>query len=82
MNEYIRRSHTRLGAPARRLAFRIIPVVLIGTLFGSLLPETGDLLALRLGIWPHDFNVVFLTLGFLGLNLALYLGRTSRRVRT
>jgi len=63
-----------MGVGARGLALCIILVFIIGTAVGSVLPEFGNLLAQRLGIWGHSFNILFLALGIAGVGLALYLG--------
>jgi len=63
-----------MGCDARTMALCIILVFLTGTAIGSILPEFGNLLAQRLGIGAHQFNIVFLALGLAGIGLALYLG--------
>ena len=63
-----------LGNSARALALCFILVFLAGTATGSVLPEFGNLLATKIGIRAHFFNVYFLVLGFMGVGLALYLG--------
>ena len=63
-----------LGNTARELAFYFIFVFLISTAIGSVLPEFGNLLAAKIGIRAHFFNVYFFTLGVVGIGLALYLG--------
>ena len=65
-----------LGNTARGLALCFILVFLAGTAIGSVLPEFGSLLATKIGVRPHFFNVHFLILGFVGIGVALYLGYT------
>ena len=59
---------------ARSMALYIILVFLAGTLIGSLLPESGNVLASLLGLPAHIFNPLFLVIGIIGIVLALYLG--------
>ena len=66
-----------MGDVPRSVALYFIPVFLIGTAVGSTLPEFGNILAERLGLWAHRFNIVFLALGIAGVGLALYLGYRS-----
>jgi len=63
-----------MGCDARTMALYVILIFFIGTAIGSVLPEFGNLLAQRLGIGAHQFNVVFLALGIVGIGVALYLG--------
>lgn len=82
MNERTtRRANSTVGSLTRGLAFRFVLILVIGTALGSTLPEAGDILALRLGIWPHDFNVVFCIVGFLGIGLAYYLRHRPSSLR-
>lgn len=82
MNERTtRRASPDLGFGSRGLAWRFVVVLVFGTALGSTLPETGDLLALRLNIWPHEFNIVFCIIGFIGVGLAFYLRHRSSRLR-
>jgi len=61
-----------MGSLARTMAFWLV----IGTFIGSVLPEFGNLLALKLHLeYTHYFNKYFLVvgvLGILGFGLALY----------
>ena len=66
-----------LGNSARGLALCFILVFLVGTAVGSMAPEFGNLLAKKVGVWAHFFNVYFLVLGILGIGVALYLGYTG-----
>ena len=66
-----------LGDTARGLALCFILVFLVGTAVGSVLPEFGNLLAQKIGIRAHFFNVHFLVLGIMGISVALYLGYTD-----
>ncbi len=68
-----------MGRRSRSMAFRIIPVFLLGTLVGSALPEFGNILAGKLGLWSHEFNSAFLAVGVVGVMLALYLGYKDGR---
>ena len=63
-----------LGNTARGLALCFILVFLVATAVGSALPEFGNLLATRIGIRAHFFNVYFLVMGVVGVGVALYLG--------
>jgi len=63
-----------MGIEARAVALCIILIFFIGTGIGSALPEFGNLVATRLGIGGHSFNILFLALGVLGIGVALYLG--------
>jgi len=47
---------------------RIITLLLfIGIGIGSVMPEFGNLLAIRLGFLSHYFNKLFLVVGILGM---------------
>ena len=61
---------------SRGLALCFILIFFVGTAVGSMAPEFGNLLAKEVGLWAHQFNVVFLVLGIVGIGLALYLGYT------
>ena len=63
-----------LGNTARGLAFCFILVFIVATAIGSMAPEFGNLLATKIGIRAHFFNVYFLVLGIVGIGVALYLG--------
>ena len=79
MGDTTKRAYDKVGIKSRSMAFRIVLVFLIGTLVGSLLPETGTVLAHNLGIFSHIFNPFFLALGIIGIVLACYIGcRKSR----
>ena len=65
-----------MGCEARTMAFCIILVFLVGTAIGSMAPEFGNILAQRIGVRAHFFNVYFLVLGVVGIGVALYLGYT------
>ncbi len=75
---YFNRSYVEMGDFARVMAFHTIVIFLACTALGSTLPEFGNVVANRLGIWAHSFNTLFLILGILGISLALYLGYQSR----
>ena len=66
-----------MGCETRGLALCFILVFLVGTAIGSVLPEFGNLLAEKIGVRAHFFNIYFLVLGVLGIGLALYLGYTG-----
>ncbi len=56
--------HTLLsGHSARSIAF----IVLIAVLVGNLLVESGNLLAIWLGLYAHYFNKWFLVIGLVGV---------------
>ena len=63
-----------MGIDARIMALGVILAFFVGTAIGSALPEFGNLVATRIGIWAHSFNVLFLALGIIGIGVALYLG--------
>jgi len=63
-----------MGDLSRGLALCIILVFLLSTAVGSVLPEFGNILAQRIGVWAHQFNIVFLALGIVGIGMALYFG--------
>ena len=63
-----------MGYETRGLALCFILVFLISTAIGSMAPEFGNLLAAKVDVQPHFFNVYFFILGVLGVGLALYLG--------
>jgi len=63
-----------MGCETRGLALCFILVFLVGTAVGSMAPEFGNLLAAKIGIRAHFFNVYFLVLGVVGVGVALYLG--------
>jgi len=63
-----------MGFETRGLALCFILVFLVATAVGSMAPEFGNLLAAKIGIRAHFFNIYFLVLGFVGIGLALYLG--------
>ena len=63
-----------MGFETRGLALCFILVFLVATAVGSMAPEFGNLLAAKIGIRAHFFNIYFLVLGILGIGLALYLG--------
>ena len=63
-----------MGYETRGLALCFILVFLIATAIGSMAPEFGNLLAQRIGIRAHFFNVYFLVMGVVGVGVALYLG--------
>jgi hypothetical protein len=68
-----------MGIEARGVALGIIFVIFIGTIIGSVLPESGNVLQHLLGNHKqaHAFNIVFLIIGILGVGVALYLGYRS-----
>ncbi len=68
-----------MGITARSMALFIVVIFLVGTLVGSVLPEFGDVLALRLKLPPHFFNIWFFVLGWVCIGLALYFGYRSGR---
>jgi len=53
-------TYSILGHLSRVLALRIVLVILIGTAIGSVLPEFGNVLAARIDIGAHAFNIIFL----------------------
>jgi len=63
-----------LGDLSRIVALCIVAIFLLGTAIGSVLPEFGNIVATRIGVGAHQFNIVFLALGIVGVGLALYLG--------
>jgi len=66
-----------MGDLSRDMALLAILVFLVGTAVGSVLPEFGNLLAHKISVGSHQFNVVFLALGIAGIGVALYLGYTQ-----
>lgn len=66
-----------LGSNTRTLAFLFI----FGCLTGSLMPESGNLVAHIQGLEKaHTYNSVFLVVGIMGIlcsSLALYIGHKS-----
>jgi hypothetical protein len=72
------RSFSNVGGASRGVALLSVAVFLAGTLVGSVLPESGTVLASQLGIFPHIFNPIFLALGIIGAGLALFLGLGRR----
>ena len=66
-----------MGDLSRILALCFILIFLVGTAIGSVLPEFGNILATKIGIRAHFFNVYFFVLGIVGIGLALYLGYRS-----
>lgn len=70
-----------MGFASRGMALRAVFVFLIGTAIGSTLPESGNIVVHVLGMdgnKPHIFNWVFLTLGIIGIGVALYIGYRRR----
>ena len=65
-----------MGDLPRVVALRAILIFLACIALGSVLPEFGNLLAIRLGNDAHSFNILFLILGLIGVGMALYLGYT------
>jgi len=63
-----------MGCDARTMALCIVLIFFAGTAIGSVLPEFGNIVATRIGVGAHQFNIVFLALGIAGIGLALYLG--------
>lgn len=64
-----------MGNISRSVAFLPVLVILGGTLVGSVLPESGNVLAYILGIsnsQGHIFNPLFLAVGIVGIVLAFY----------
>jgi hypothetical protein len=64
-----------VDSSARVMAFRLVVVLLCGTLVGSLAPESGNVLAYYLKLpyaSGHAFNPIFLVLGVAGVCLALF----------
>ncbi len=64
---------------SRVLALPAILVVIVGTFIGSVLPELGNVLAIRLKWNPHIFNGAFLAVGGIIIVLALFLGFKNSR---
>lgn len=73
------RSLHRVGLLPRGVAFRAVCVFLVATVVGSVLPEFGNLAAVALGLQVHTFNVVFLSLGIIGVGMALHIGLAKSR---
>jgi len=70
-------SFNQVGDISRALAYLFIAVFFIGTIIGSLSPESGNLLAHILGVpegRSHIFNPCFLVLGIVGIVLACAIG--------
>ncbi len=65
-----------MGGLPRGLALCVVLIFLACTALGSVLPEFGNLLAVRLGNDAHSLNILFLILGLVGVGVALYLGYT------
>ncbi len=66
-------SNNRMGIETRDVAFRVILVFIWGTLLGSLLPESGNVVAYYIGGAygkEHIFNPCFLAVGVAGVVLA------------
>ncbi len=63
-----------MGDLSRSMAFIIIIIILSSTAIGSMLPEAGNILAGKIGVRAHFFNVFFLALGIIGVGMAFYLG--------
>jgi len=68
-----------MGCSTRVMALVIIVVFLGATAVGSVLPEFGNLLATRLSLRAHQFNILFCAVGIIGVGLALYLGYKNSR---
>jgi len=71
-----------LGFATRGVAFCAVAVFVGGTLVGSLLPESGNILAYVLGFpygQGHVFNPCFLAVGIAGVVLACAAGLKSRK---
>jgi hypothetical protein len=62
-----------MGNKSRAMALRFIIVFLFASFIGSIAPESGNIVAGKLNLYPHIFNVGFLIVGFAGFGLALYL---------
>lgn len=57
--------------------------VFVSILIGNLLLELGDLLAIKMGLTSHYFNIWFLCagiLGLLGFSIALYRRRSNYHI--
>ncbi len=63
-----------MGILPRVMAPFMVLIFLACTTLGSILPEFGNIVATRLGVRAHSFNVLFLVLGVAGVGVALYLG--------
>ena len=63
-----------MGNLSRSMALCFILIFLISTAIGSMAPEFGNLLAAKINVRAHFFNIYFLVLGVLGVGMALYLG--------
>ena len=75
-----RRTRGIMGNKTRAMAFRLILVFFFGTLIGSLLPESGNVMAYILeppGYQTHAFNGLFFIIGVLGIGLACHIGRSN-----
>ena len=71
--ERLRTKDGRVGTAARSLAYRLGPVFIIGTIMGSVAPESGNVVAYFLGLpetFSHVFNILFAVLGIGGIALA------------
>ncbi len=70
----IKRAYNIMGFASRVMALRTVAVFLLGTLVGSLVPESGSILAYNMGIFPHALNPLFLAVGIVGIGLACVVG--------
>lgn len=55
------------------MALQFIYLFFFVTFIGSITPEFGNIVAGKLNLYPHIFNIGFLIVGFAGFGLALYL---------
>ena len=63
-----------MGGLSRIMALGAIGLFLACTAIGSVLPEFGNLLAQKVNLRAHYFNIFFLIVGIIGVGVALYLG--------
>lgn len=69
--------HTTISNSSTR---SIALLVLISIFIGNLLPELGDLLAIKFGLYSHYFNKPLFVIGIVGIigfSIALYCGRNN-----
>lgn len=69
-----------VGYSTRNVALRTVAVFLCGTLVGSVVPESGNVLAHMLEFPEgsgHFFNPCFLVIGIIGIVLALFVGHKT-----
>jgi hypothetical protein len=62
-----------MGNKSRVMALQFIYLFFFVTFIGSITPEFGNIVAGKLNLYPHIFNIGFLIVGFTVFGLALYL---------